>query len=1067
MIPWRLSFSGIRDYRPEQLDLSGESKHILITGPNGAGKSTVTYCMGAVLYSSKLDVEGLRSRNLLPEKTWSAQITLVFKNEGTMKIDAPKYIQFGVRLVQEPNEPIKKEYSIATGDELDNWETTQKYTSGDKQHNFTAYKRKLLHTYKIDPDAYYLIWYQQEVNQFAVMNPEERFRIFSEMHGIDKAQKEWEESIEKLKDTKETLRLSESRLDIKKLELSVCRGQLQRYEDNQKRLRSGAQAYIQALLQLERELKKEHEQLEGVIDDLTTEQEELYHDLIGREEQKTQISLQIEELTSLKERVSEQQVDLEQIVEKLQEEVLENKKSILSLEEELGELTKRKNQLNRTESEVYSQLGKVQENLNDIEVEIEELELNLINCKAVEEECLRKVVGLEQRIESDRKRREEYTTLLNHHSSSHHVKQQIEIKNAELLTLKEEYSTLSKALTQFEEERTLLVHNKNFSERQKESLSYFKKEGIKAYTLQELVELDEFAQIKDEQRFQAIKYSLFFEGKNCNPPNDLYHVPLMRVVPHRSINTLPHLHLKIKDDVPRNVYPQAMKVLWWIEQLFLGEATSIRNDYLYDSIGIRGPQEKERYLLSKKALESRRQFLNKEVDRITKELVKVQELIATYEKSIPEYISILSKIQHAEAFFTVEYELVQRENQLRNESERLKRLKKEFHELNKRGNNLQLTKSRLNDQEVILLDEKAFYEELGKMKDKYQALQSLNSQLNKLESQESQALQEFETVSKALHELESKVKKYKRKENAFEDDLIDAKRKKNQLDRQVGDKEEELEELSKQIIECIKEVTDMENLVPDLFKEFSQFNEVDKKASLPALRQQRESGKTTFDVARNEPDIDPSAPANFEAVQSEFDRLTDEFNRTSSLVEQDQERMEKLQDNLETTINMRVVEIQTKFQYYMSQFQFEGRVEWTSTEKKGRTLFSLFIKVRKEGHRGTMDDVSKKARGGRVGKGVSGGEESLSSLLFALALLQNLSFKPGFIVLDEFDSALDESRKLKVFDLYVQELNRKLIILTPKSHEESYLHRFSKALIVQHDPSIPASKIVGIKRREQ
>ena len=113
MIPWRLSFSGIRDYRPEQLDLSGESNHILITGPNGAGKSTVTYCMGAVLYSSKLDVEGLRSRNLLPEKTWSAQITLVFKNEGTMKIDAPKYIQFGVRLVQEPNEPIKKEYSIA------------------------------------------------------------------------------------------------------------------------------------------------------------------------------------------------------------------------------------------------------------------------------------------------------------------------------------------------------------------------------------------------------------------------------------------------------------------------------------------------------------------------------------------------------------------------------------------------------------------------------------------------------------------------------------------------------------------------------------------------------------------------------------------------------------------------------------------------------------------------------------------------------------------------------------------------------------------------------------------
>lgn len=71
-----------------------------------------------------------------------------------------------------------------------------------------------------------------------------------------------------------------------------------------------------------------------------------------------------------------------------------------------------------------------------------------------------------------------------------------------------------------------------------------------------------------------------------------------------------------------------------------------------------------------------------------------------------------------------------------------------------------------------------------------------------------------------------------------------------------------------------------------------------------------------------------------------------------------------------------------------------------------------------------MEDVSTKARGGKVGKVVSGGGESLSSLLYALALLQNLSFKPGFIVLNEFDSALDENRKFKVFDLYVQELKK-------------------------------------------
>lgn len=61
-----------------------------------------------------------------------------------------------------------------------------------------------------------------------------------------------------------------------------------------------------------------------------------------------------------------------------------------------------------------------------------------------------------------------------------------------------------------------------------------------------------------------------------------------------------------------------------------------------------------------------------------------------------------------------------------------------------------------------------------------------------------------------------------------------------------------------------------------------------------------------------------------------------------------------------------------------------------------------------------------KARGGKVGKGVSGGEESLSSLLFALALFQTIEASPGYIVLDEFNSALDKGRKDKVIELYEQ-----------------------------------------------
>ncbi|WP_040759826.1 hypothetical protein [Sporosarcina newyorkensis] len=102
-----------------------------------------------------------------------------------------------------------------------------------------------------------------------------------------------------------------------------------------------------------------------------------------------------------------------------------------------------------------------------------------------------------------------------------------------------------------------------------------------------------------------------------------------------------------------------------------------------------------------------------------------------------------------------------------------------------------------------------------------------------------------------------------------------------------------------------------------------------------------------------------------------------------------------------------------------------------------------------------------------MGKGVSGGEESLSSLLFALSLLQNLENQAGFIVLDEFDSALDETRKATVFKLYANKLRRKLIILSPKAHDNDYYNHFSKAFIISHDPKEMKSKIRGVQLGEK
>jgi chromosome segregation protein len=337
----------------------------------------------------------------------------------------------------------------------------------------------------------------------------------------------------------------------------------------------------------------------------------------------------------------------------------------------------------------------------------------------------------------------------------------------------------------------------------------------------------------------------------------------------------------------------------------------------------------------------------------------------------------------------------------------------------------------------------------------------------------------MEKLEIQLEQAEEQLNRLGRGKKKTERELGDVRDLKEQQERNLNQMSKQLENTidnrnvaQQERISSIQEIEEVKQLIPDIYNEVvathtSNLAESSlSKRTISELRQGREKGKIEFDYARQEQGIDPAAPENYRVVQEEYERLQNEYNRTKVLFEEDEIRTDELKNALETTINMRVLEIRQRFSSYMSLFQFEGEIDWESYEdRKQRTHFNLFIKARKEGHRGALEDVSVKARGGKVGKGVSGGEESLSSLLFALALLQNLQTAPGFIVLDEFDSALDEQRKLKVFDLYVHELERKLIILTPKSHEPSYLERFYKAYIVHHDPTVPRSKVTGIVRR--
>lgn len=1063
MIPWRLTFSGIRDYPPTLLDLSGYNEHVLITGPNGAGKSTLTFCMGAVLYSSKVDIEGLKSRNLPVDKTWYAKISLLFKNNGKMKIDAPAFIEFSLKIVQELGQPIKKEYTISSGETFEEWEETIRYTSGDRMNNFTAYKKALQYKYKIDPDLFYLIWYQQEVNQFAKMAPEERFRVFSEMYEIDEVQRNWEESMQQVKETEETLRAAEINVKFKKQELGMKRQALELYLSNQKRLREGGSLFIQSLLQLEKYYKTEIESLENMIEQLEGDIQEAKDNLAEKRVEVEQKSEAIKEtvagLEQLNVSMRETQKNLEDVAQKIKE--IQSRMD--ELDRELAEITKRKSQITRTEDEVKAALTQLAKEEEDTNALAEQNRINLEEKKNVSKNQLEKITRLEWEIQKDNENEAIHKERLKIYKSSHEVQSIIDSLEKRIKENKDAFYMANRQLEEWTEELKLLEENRDLSPRQLESIKFFRIKGINAYPFRELIELDDGARLKDEQLFDSIKYTIFFDGRHVSPPNDLYHVPLMKIIPDRSVERLPALRLRMKENLTEDMIPIAMKALWWVEQFFKDNPVKIQKGLLVDPVGYRGPQEKSRFILSEKALLERKQKLKKSMQELGAKLEKLNEQISKDTKKVQELNSIIQQVRESEAFMTSEHERVMRKEKLAKEKELKAELDNDIRYLEAEQNKLMRIQVEQENFREVLENEAKVYVELGKMKEKYEERNALYARFDELKSYQRTIKGKLNEFEEKFGQLELELNKLVREKRGLESEIEDAGRNISWLEKQKKSRFEEQEAMEIEIVDIIQELEEMKQVVPELYEEVSAQVDFKNLPSSAQLKQSRENGRTKFQNARSESGIDPNAPANYETVKQEYDRLENEYHRTKILLDQDKERMEDLKDKLETTINMRVTELNRLFQTYMSHFQFEGLVDWESYEdRKSRTHFKLYIKARKEGHRGKLEDVSTKARGGKVGKGVSGGEESLSSLLFALALLQNLQTSPGFIVLDEFDSALDEERKVKVFDLYEQELQRKMIILTPKSHEADYLDRFSKAFIVQHDPTVPRSKVVGI-----
>ncbi|PFA22253.1 hypothetical protein CN373_10860 [Bacillus cereus] len=1060
MIPYRISFTGIRDYKPTKIDLSGSQEHILIAGANGAGKSTLTFCWGAVMASSKVNIEGLRSKNLPDHQVWRSQIELIYENNGF--IDAARFVKFRIALEQLPGQPIKKAYYIAEGDAVDEWDHETRFSSTDKHFNFREYKRLLLQKYKIDPDAFYLIWYQQDVNQFAVMKPEERFRIFSEMTGIDKLQKSLEAIKDSEREAESAMQVAKNNRRQYKFDLDIWKQEKDRYEGQQLRLKGGLIQYKTALDVLENYYNSERLHYQEELEETKERLEDKREESLRKE---SDISLLEAELAERKDGLLDAEKELERTEDELgkcKEEKKEYQREYANIAEEIKEITERVNSI-PSEKEVYEETVEKEQYMKKSVQEKARVSGEISGAEHNQHQLVASVESLKIQVQADKEAVKYAKSYIEQYSSSFSIEQQ-QMETEQLLRQKkDEAALLITELEKKRDEQKQLKSNRYVSPRQEEGLRYFKRKGVKAYPLRDLIELEGDAEIQVENILNTIKYTIFVEAKQFIPPNDLYYVSLPLIIPTESVVSMPQYKLKIKDRIDDRLVPVALKALWWVKQFFTDEYPCIQRNALRDERGLRGAQEKGEYILSEKAIAHRLQETAEWIEKHENLLVHCNESIAELTEKEKKLRDIAYKVREAEAVlqkagdraFRIEM-LERKQKEKENLEESLSSLRKIDQELHTR---IEMVKQRLEKLHEFAL----VYRELEKEQEKIARMQ----QLEALQREVSQKIKVLESQKDELgdtcNELENQCEKLKRKGRNEKLELEGLREYMQQLEKKHKQAYDSFITSEENLITAQRQQRDVRDTYGDLLEKLEEKIDGETWSEITAISK-REEGKAKLDYALQE-DVNPLAPENYEKMKVEYERSNDELHNSEQILSEIRENMEVFTERLETTIQMNVYNIHKNFEHYMEQFHFEGKVEWhMEPNKHGEMRYYLYIKARKKGHRGKMEDISAKGRGGKVGSGVSGGEESLSSLLFALALLKTIEASPGYIILDEYDSALDDNRKEKVFTLFEEELQRKMIIVSPKSHDPKYLNHFSKSIAVMHDASVPVSKLIPIKR---
>jgi chromosome segregation ATPase len=1080
MYPIKMRISGIRDFLPREMDLGMDDEHVLVGGKNGSGKSTLVYAMSYSLVSGRVDIDGLRSKNIKRDTDpWRAHVSILFRNpHGEGQCDAPEYVELAVDIKSVAGrESIKATYVLNGGDLPDKLMRMKKFQSHDDARAY--YKR----VFNIDADGYFMFWHQGAIARFANMADHERFKQVAEMFGLDQIQQEWVEAQRLMTQAEEEFSSARHYANVQQRrlqELETRKNKLEQRDEDRKSALLRHTAYSLELADLAR---KEWEIVIEEFNALTKQYEiteiestELEAKLERAEECLSDAKLKVDNLKSQREAVVFS-------IKRRQDELKEVTKTSNLLHEKIADIRERIKNIRRSKSDLLVERGRLENIMLTADASILSLNNEQEILSASSRDLISQIALLEQ----------EYTLLQS-------IIQELETADIELAdeatlrklvaTYNEQYESL------FREKQTLTGEvqrlNKEFERlcnqktlllpEQEKLLNIYRESGIEAVAFGELFEAKDDTQRETiETIFNPLKHTVFVGQilKNLPLNKAFYVVPLEeKLEPSAETECKSPIfeYLRMVPQVEEDLSAKFLNgINQWLGRIVLEQGEkpthseghlSLWKGTLWDSFGGRGVVEPGD-AIGIRAIENAREKVadlliqaEESLRTTTLKLEEIDQKRKLEEKNLEQRLRVDNNLPAKKhEFVLIEQKLPPIREEENGVANRQKAIVDEILAKCSEKENADRLLGQVNGEISVHEEYEQHSEDVDKLIELEKKINDLNTIIEQDEIERDELTEQINEMGINIPEITESRNALKAEYHGIESQLEQLFNKKESSKEKALTLEDEAEQWENEFTR-----------IQDEYEPIIDSLRLSGRWIVPFVPEKEKEVKTIMenrmrDAKRDLQDAD--AQVVDEKARENYDVFLVEFEVAKKQMYESELRFEKLKaveqerrDRFTKAVYMRWERTNSLFCQYMKQLGMVGQIKNIPPDENERNpqyKWELHVATQVGHNLEKVEPESTK----RVGKGISGGERAATSLIFALALLSDIENKPPFYVLDEFDSALDEERKHQLFDMYRSILGRKLIIVSPKIHGDQYLNRFGKFHCVVANPAIEPGKNIS------